>query len=68
MSEAMDDDVIAEVGMKPRVNEYAVVHRLRHSMRDRLRTAECQSDIIDQIGGWSSGKVPKAKVYICHIL
>ena len=54
--------------LKPRVNEYAVVHSLRHSMRDRLRTAECQSDIIDQIGGWSSGKVPKAKVYICHIL
>ena len=26
-------------------------------MRDRLRAAECPSDIIDQIGGWSSASV-----------
>jgi len=26
-------------------------------MRDRLRAVNCPSDIIDQIGGWSSGKV-----------
>ena len=43
--------------LKPRVNEDAVVHRLRHSMRDRLRAVECPSDIIDQIGGWSSSTV-----------
>ena len=43
--------------LKPRVNEDAVVHSLRHSMRDRLRAVECPSDIIDQIGGWSSGKI-----------
>ena len=28
-----------------------------HSMRDRLRAVECPSDIIDQIGGWSSSSV-----------
>ena len=43
--------------LKPRVNEDAVVHSLRHSIRDRLRAVECQSDIIDQIGGWSSSTV-----------
>jgi hypothetical protein len=26
-------------------------------MRDRLRAVECPSDIIDQIGGWSSSSV-----------
>ena len=34
-----------------------VVHGLRHSLRDRLRAVECPSDIIDQIGGWSSATV-----------
>ena len=34
-----------------------VIHSFRHSMRDRLRAAACPSDMIDQIGGWSSGKV-----------
>ena len=43
--------------LKPRVNKHAVVHSLRHSMRDRLRAVECPSDIIDQIGGWSSASV-----------
>jgi integrase/uncharacterized protein YcgL (UPF0745 family) len=43
--------------LKPRVNEDAVVHSLRHSMRDRLRAVECPSDIIDQIGGWSSSSI-----------
>jgi integrase/uncharacterized protein YcgL (UPF0745 family) len=43
--------------LKPRANEDAVVHSLRHSMRDRLRAVECPSDIIDQIGGWSSSSV-----------
>ena len=43
--------------LKPRMNEDAVVHSLRHSMRDRLRAVECPSDIIDQIGGWSSSTV-----------
>ena len=26
-------------------------------MRDRLRAVDCPSDMLDQIGGWSSGKV-----------
>ena len=43
--------------MKPRLKDDAVVHSLRHSMRDRLRAVECPSDIIDQIGGWSSSSV-----------
>ena len=43
--------------LKPRVNGHAVVHSLRHSMRDRLGAVECPSDIIDQIGGWSSSTV-----------
>jgi integrase/uncharacterized protein YcgL (UPF0745 family) len=43
--------------MKPRLKDEAVVHSLRHSMRDRLRAVECPSDIIDQIGGWSSSSV-----------
>ena len=43
--------------LKPRANDDAVVHSLRHSMRDRLRAVGCPSDIIDQIGGWSSSTV-----------
>jgi integrase/uncharacterized protein YcgL (UPF0745 family) len=43
--------------LKPRVSGHAVVHSLRHSMRDRLRAAECPSEIMDQIGGWSSSSV-----------
>ena len=43
--------------MKPRLKEGAVIHSFRHSMRDRLRAVECPSDIIDQIGGWSSSSV-----------
>ena len=34
-----------------------VIHSFRHSMRDRLRAVNCSSDMIDQIGGWSSGKI-----------
>lgn len=28
-----------------------------NAFRDRLRGAQCPSDLIDQIGGWSSGKI-----------
>ena len=38
-------------------SEKYVIHSFRHSMRDRLRAVNCPSDMIDQIGGWSSGKV-----------
>jgi integrase len=37
-------------------NDY-VIHSFRHSMRDRLRAVNCPSEMVDQIGGWSSGKV-----------
>jgi integrase len=38
-------------------SEKYVLHSLRHSMRDRLRSVSCPSDMIDQIGGWSSDKI-----------
>lgn len=31
-----------------------VVHSFRHSLRDRLRAVQCPSDVVDQIGGWTS--------------
>ncbi len=31
-----------------------VVHSFRHSFRDRLRALECPSDIVDQLGGWTT--------------
>jgi integrase len=31
----------------------AVIHGLRHSFRDRLRSVEAPSEVIDQLGGWS---------------
>ena len=37
-----------------------VMHSFRHSMRDRLRAVNCPSDMIDRIGGWSSGKIGEA--------
>ncbi|OEU71280.1 MAG: integrase [Desulfuromonadales bacterium C00003068] len=39
-------------------SDTATMHGFRHSMRDRLREVSCQSELIDQIGGWSnSGNV-----------
>jgi hypothetical protein len=32
----------------------------RHSLRDRLRAVQCPSDMIDQIGGWSTAGVGQA--------
>jgi integrase len=40
--------------LKPRVPEGCVVHSFRHSLRDRLRAVQCPSDMIDQIGGWTT--------------
>ena len=34
-----------------------VVHGFRHAIRDRLRAVQCPSEMIDQIGGWSSSRV-----------
>ena len=46
--------------LKPRVPEGCVIHSFRHSIRDRLRTVHCPSDMIDQIGGWSTAGVGQA--------
>ncbi|MDC0649898.1 tyrosine-type recombinase/integrase [Alphaproteobacteria bacterium] len=43
--------------LKPRVPEGCVIHSFRHSLRDRLRAVQCPSDMIDQIGGWSTAVV-----------
>ena len=43
--------------MKGIIGEDYVIHGLRHSLRDRLRAVECPSDIIDQIGGWTTNGV-----------
>jgi integrase len=34
-----------------------VIHGFRHAMRNRLRAVSCPSQMIDQIGGWSSSTV-----------
>ena len=34
-----------------------VIHGFRHALRDRLRAAQCPSEIVDQIGGWASGNI-----------
>ena len=46
--------------LKPRVLEGCVIHSFRHSLRDRLRAVQCPSDMIDQIGGWSTAGVEQA--------
>jgi integrase len=43
--------------LRPRVPEGCVVHSFRHSLRDRLRAVQCPSDMIDQIGGWTTAGV-----------
>ena len=43
--------------LKPRVPKGCVIHSFRHSLRDRLRAVQCPSDMIDQIGGWSTAGV-----------
>ena len=43
--------------LKPRVPEGCVIHSFRHSLRDCLRAVQCPSDIIDQIGGWTTAGV-----------
>ena len=46
--------------LKQRVPEGCVIHSFRHSLRDRLRAVQCPSDMIDQIGGWSTAGVGQA--------
>ena len=43
--------------LKPRVPQGCVVHSFRHSIRDRLRAADVNPEIIDDICGWSSQSV-----------
>lgn len=43
--------------LKGRVPDGCVVHSFRHSFRDRLRAVECPSEIIDELGGWSTAGV-----------
>ena len=43
--------------LKSRVPDGCVVHSFRHSLRDRLRAVQCPSDMIDQIGGWTTAGV-----------
>ena len=40
--------------------EGCVIHSFRHSLRDRLRAVQCPSDMIDQIGGWSTAGVEQS--------
>ena len=46
--------------LKAHAPEGCVIHSFRHSLRDRLRAIECLSDIIDQIGGWSTAGVGRS--------
>ena len=43
--------------MQTHFRDDIVIHGFRHALRDRLRAAQCPSEMIDQIGGWSSGKI-----------
>ena len=36
------------------VSKGCVIHSFRHSFRDRLRNVDCPSEMVDQLGGWSS--------------
>ena len=38
----------------------AVIHSFRHSFRDRLRNAGVQTEMIDQLGGWSRQSVGRS--------
>jgi integrase len=46
--------------LKPRVPEGCVIHSFRHSLRDRLRAVQCPSDMIGQLGGWSTSGIGQA--------
>jgi len=39
--------------VKATTNKAYVIHGFRHSFRDRLRSLGAQSELIDQLGGWS---------------
>jgi len=43
--------------LRGRVPQGCVVHSFRHSFRDRLRAVECPSEVVDELGGWSTAGV-----------
>ena len=46
--------------MKKLINpwpEQGVIHSFRHSFRDRLREAEVDVELTDQLGGWASSSI-----------
>ena len=43
--------------MQTKFQNDIVIHGFRHAIRDRLRNVECPSEMVDQLGGWDSGKV-----------
>tara|TARA_A100000164_G_scaffold84740_1_gene72487 strand:- start:93 stop:680 length:588 start_codon:yes stop_codon:yes gene_type:complete len=43
--------------LKLMLPEKCVVHSFQYSFRDRLRSVECPSDIIDAVGGWKTFRV-----------
>jgi integrase len=43
--------------LQQHVPDGCTMHSFRHSMRDRLRAVECPSDIVDQLGGWTTAGV-----------
>ena len=53
--------------MKTIIGGDYVVHGLRHSLRDRLRAVECPSDIIHQIGGWTTTSIGHADSKGCGV-
>jgi integrase len=43
--------------LKANFSKEGVVHGFRHSFRDRLRVVNCPTEMIEQLGGWSSANV-----------
>lgn len=43
--------------LKSYVPNGCTIHSFRHSMRDRLRSVNCPSEMIDQVGGWTRDTV-----------
>ena len=60
-NELTANDNLASGALNKWLQEYVpdgcVIHSFRHSMRDRLRAVQCPSDMIDQIGGWTTAGV-----------
>ena len=46
------------------------MHSFRHSMRDRLRSVQCPSEIADQVGGWTTDGIGQGygSGYPLHVL